>query len=449
MIVLGLGSNAYTDQNRDARMDYLRRAVSAIDARCARVHSVSPLYESDALLLPGSPESWNHPFLNLALLCQSALEPTALLAILKDIECDLGRQQRERWAPREIDIDILAWEGREIQNDSLCIPHPGLLDRPFALLPLADVAPTWRFNGHTAAELALPWRFAEGIPLATRRSLRTHTQIMGVVNVTPDSFSDGGLHASAELACARVHELETAGASVVDIGAESTRPDAPPLAPGEEWARLKPVLSALAAQPPRVAELSIDTRHAETATRALDLLKTAFEPERLWLNDVTGFSNADVLAVAARSGARLCVMHSLGIPPSKNQTLDPQCDPVEQILDWGKRMIAVCERAGVARARIVIDPGIGFGKTWAQSFALLEGTTRLRDLGVPLLIGHSRKSFLSVVTAEPASGRDPESAAISLMLARRGIDFLRVHDVPLTRRTLTAGLRMEARLEWR
>jgi len=240
------------------------------------------------------------------------------------------------------------------------------------------------------------------------------TKLVAILNLTPDSFSDGGLHTDPHASIKRMREE---GADIIDIGAESTRPGATPLTPEEEWQRLAPVLKSLPKAP-----FSIDTRHAATAQKSL-------AHGASWINDVSGFSDPAMVAAVKNTDCKLVVMHSLTVPADKSIVMADDADVVAEILSFAKARIAALETAGIARSRIIFDPGIGFGKTAAQSLTLLQHISALRACGVPLLIGHSRKSFLT-------GDRDTATLAISKQLIAQGIDYLRVHDVAAHRALL-------------
>lgn len=212
-----------------------------------------------------------------------------------------------------------------------------------------------------------------------------------------------------------------AGASVIDVGAESTRPGATPLSAGEEWDRLAPLLPELLARcKGGGVEVSVDTRHAKTAERALALGAD-------WINDVSGLADPAMRAVVRDASCSIVVMHSLSIPADKARVLPEDAEPVAEVLAWWQLRKAELAGTGIAPERLIFDPGIGFGKTAQQSLALLRGVVRLQAEGTPLLIGHSRKSFLSAFTEAPAGSRDLETAVVSGWLARQGVTYLRVH----------------------
>jgi dihydropteroate synthase len=245
--------------------------------------------------------------------------------------------------------------------------------------------------------------------------------IMGIVNVTPDSFSGDGVMAPAALAHANA--LMEAGADILDIGAESTRPGATPLSAEEEWTRLEPVLEALAKAPWRKKiRLSVDTRHADTAARALVLGVEI-------INDVGGLRDAAMRAVLGASRCDIVVMHALSIPADPSITLSENVDMLEVMRAWQQEIIARAAQTGIAPERLIFDPGIGFGKTAAQSLSLVEHACEIKALGMRWLYGHSRKSFLKLFTDAPAEERDALTLQFSAQLARSGIDILRVHDV--------------------
>jgi dihydropteroate synthase len=258
---------------------------------------------------------------------------------------------------------------------------------------------------------------------------RDRATILGVLNLTPDSFSDGGrfvrgsadsLELAALLGEARA-QLE-AGAHVLDVGGESTRPGAPPVSAAEEIARTRPAIEALA-KALRVP-LSIDTRRAAVAEAALDAGACI-------VNDVSGGTHDPaLLGVAARRGARLILGHLRGEPATMQHGI-VFADVVVEVGDELAAAIARAEAAGVARERIVADPGIGFGKTGAHNLALLANVGALRArLGVPLLVGVSRKRFLGELTGErQASRRDAASHAAGAIALFAGADAVRVHDV--------------------
>lgn len=245
--------------------------------------------------------------------------------------------------------------------------------------------------------------------------------IMGIVNVTPDSFSGDG--ALADEAIRHAQSLMVDGADILDIGAESTRPNATPLTPDEEWARLEPVLMGIAARDWRDAvRISVDTRHPQTAARALELGVQ-------FINDVSGLRDTMMLEILEGHECDVMVMHALDVPVNPANTLPPDCDVVAEILAWKAYITSHAEAHGIAKERLIYDPGIGFGKTAEQSLALVISADKLVKSGGRWLFGHSRKSFLKLVTDAPAEARDEATLKFSAQLAEAGVDYLRVHNV--------------------
>jgi len=247
-------------------------------------------------------------------------------------------------------------------------------------------------------------------------------RVMGIVNVTPDSFSDGGLHADASRACRHAERLVADGADVLDIGAESTRPGAPEVPVEEEWSRLEAVLrEAVKLGVP----VSVDTWKPAVMQRALDLGADI-------INDVHALSTPGAEAVvAAHPDCGVCLMHMRGVPADMQQHT-AYGDVVSDVRGYLADRLAAVQQAGVGADRIVLDPGIGFGKTVEQNFALLRRQQELADLGRPLLLGWSRKSSLGAVTGRPVHERLAASVAAAVAAACQGAHLLRVHDVGAT-----------------
>ena len=246
-------------------------------------------------------------------------------------------------------------------------------------------------------------------------------QVMGIVNVTPDSFSDGGKFAHVDAAIGHGILLAAQGAAIVDVGGESTRPGATPVPPAEECDRVVPVVRELAAQG---IVVSIDTRNPETAAAALDA------GARI-VNDVTGFTDPRLVAVAAAAGATVVINHMPTSDPRPMQAHATYADVVAEVRDFLARRIDECAAAGLAD--IVIDPGIGFGKTTQHNLQLLRHLDALVALGRPVLVGASRKRFIGELSDDaPTDQRLGGSLAAGLAAVARGARILRVHDVAET-----------------
>jgi dihydropteroate synthase len=280
-----------------------------------------------------------------------------------------------------------------------------------------------RFAHRASAQLALisvprpPWAgFDMDRPL-----------VMGVLNVTPDSFSDGGQWFDTERAVAHGRTMLAAGADIVDIGGESTRPGAYELAPAEEIRRVQPVVDALAQAG---AVVSIDTRHRAVMEAALDA------GARI-VNDVSALThNADSASIIARRGASVVLMHMRGEPGTMQR--DPVYDsPLVEVQEFLEARIEACVAAGIPRENIAVDPGIGFGKLLPHNLELMAGIAAFHTLGRPIVLGVSRKSTIARLSrGEPPQARLPGSLAAAVFALQQGVQILRVHDVTETRQAL-------------
>jgi dihydropteroate synthase len=253
-------------------------------------------------------------------------------------------------------------------------------------------------------------------------------RIMGVVNVTPDSFSDGGLHTGPDGAIAHALGLSHEGADILDIGGESTRPGSDPVSEEEEAARVLPVIEGLKDAGPLI---SVDTRKSAIMKRASEAGADIF-------NDVSALTHDPAsLKVAALSSLPVVLMHALGDP--KTMQDDPvYADVLLEVYDFLAARITVCEAEGIERSRILADPGIGFGKTLEHNLALLQGLSLFHGLGVALLLGASRKRFIGTLADEPdPRAREPGSLAVALAGITQGVQLVRVHDVAATRQAFT------------
>lgn len=253
-----------------------------------------------------------------------------------------------------------------------------------------------------------------------------HPLIMGILNVTPDSFSDGGLHADASAAVAHGMELAAAGADIVDVGGESTRPGAAPVDMGEERRRVLPVVRALAREGITV---SVDTRRAEVFRAA------CAEGARI-VNDVSGLSDPAMPGLVAAAGAGAVIVHMRG-EPATMQEAPRYRDVVGEVLAHLAGRVAECRAAGIPPERLAVDPGYGFGKNLHHNLALMRGLGRFGTLGCTVALGVSRKASLGRMSGEASAGRRlPESIAAGLFAIDRGVRLLRVHDVAETRRAV-------------
>jgi dihydropteroate synthase len=267
-------------------------------------------------------------------------------------------------------------------------------------------------------------------PLASLRAGRfslalERPLIMGVVNVTPDSFYDGGRFLVAQQAVEHARILIEEGADILDIGGESSRPGAEPVALDEELRRVMPVLEKLGGLS---VPVSVDTCKPEVMRRAI-------AAGAAMVNDINALREPGALEAVAESQAAVCLMHMQGEP--RNMQQDPHYeDVVSEVMEFLAQRVEAAQHAGVARERIVIDPGFGFGKKTRHNLELLRGLPRIAGLGQPVLVGLSRKSLFGKITGKPVADRVSASVAAALLAAERGAALVRVHDVAATRDAL-------------
>ncbi len=258
-------------------------------------------------------------------------------------------------------------------------------------------------------------------------------KLVGILNITPDSFSDGGRFNNLQNALDQTQNLIEEGADIIDIGAESTRPNATPISHQEEWQRLEIIL-------PQIIDIcyknnvavSLDSRNSKTVRKALDLGIDI-------INDVSGFNDKKMINLASKSSKKIIVMHNLGIPAKKDIIIDKNLDEIEEIKNWAKSKIIHLQNSGIKKENIIFDLGIGFGKDAEQSINILNNIKEFKDLGVEIYVGHSRKSFLDELYISyeflkmgfGSSGnyRNTKTLLVSQNLMEQGVDYLRVHDV--------------------
>lgn len=403
MIYISLGSN------EGNRLDALHQAVTLLKKILTNVQC-SIILETEALLPKDAPLDWNKPFLNMVVSGNSHLLPEVLLGKLKSIERQLGRlTYYKAWSPRVIDLDILLWDDWIIDTPTLTIPHRELHNRPFLLNLLALMGVT-----HLQTYDFKPCFLKSWI----------HTpRLVGILNITEDSFSDGGKFNTLDKAIARAVQLAEEGASIIEIGAQSTRPGAVIQSPEIEYALLQPVLDALMPwMKTGLIKISIDTFWSSVIQRTLMNYPIA------WINDVKGELDDATLHLIIEQDCQLCIMHSLGIPPKKSVVLPLEQNPIEIIKEWAEINIERLLNLGFKKENIIIDPGIGFGKSTYQSIQILRNLKALKLLDVSILLGHSRKSYIETFAIGKPAERDLDTISASICVQGM-VDFLRVHNV--------------------
>ena len=414
-VVVGLGSNLNPHKNLRSALWHLKGVAGF------RLIQLSAIYESDAQVLPEAPAEWSKKYLNAAVLVEvSNFEPFQFLQKLKIIEKKIGRVQSERWAPREIDLDILYVDQFEFQSDQLTIPHKNLRDRPFALLPALDVFPQIQIEKPL---WAFEW-FSDERPFRTQKSKDFFwTQFVGILNLTTDSFSDGGQYLKEEQFKNQVDKLVRDGAEILDLGAESTRPGAVEVSDVIEYERLQSALGWIEEMNLNVS-VSLDCRKPNVLKKLIGQFQIDF------LNDVTGFQDPSMLELLKESTAKAVVMHSLTIPPDQKNVLFKDQNPCEQLMNWWDKKVSVFQKNDISLDRLIFDPGIGFGKTPEQNFYILKHLSELGAIKVPTFLAFSRKSFLKKsINSDENTTKDLATAQLLGKINPLFYHYLRTHDI--------------------
>lgn len=445
-VVIALGSNVGN------RVDNFNEALQLMKKSGMHITRHGCLYETEPVYVTDQPL-----FLNSAVRGITKLGPHELLRVLKKIEKDMGRTDGIRYGPRPIDLDILFYGKFRVNSEILTIPHERIWERPFVMAPLMDVmgsamesdtVASWHSFSKLSGGLFESWEKLGGESLIGKNGLKRvlptgnvlwdwslKTSMMGILNLTPDSFSDGGKFQSVEAAVSQVRLMILEGADIIDIGAQSTRPMASRLSAQEELDRLIPVLDAVLKMPEVEGKLlSVDTFHSEVASEAIG--KGAHI-----VNDVSaGQLDPNMLDVVAGLKVPYVAMHMRGNPSTMQNSENLQYDNVcEQVASELYLRVRDAELSGIPAWRIIIDPGIGFSKNTEHNLDILMGLPNIRmELAgkslalshAPMLIGPSRKRFLGDICARPAAAeRDPATIAAVTAGVLGGANIVRAHNV--------------------
>ncbi|GAB2242768.1 hypothetical protein Droror1_Dr00019543 [Drosera rotundifolia] len=446
-VVIALGSNI------GDRISNFNKALRSLKESGVDITRHGCLYETEPAYVTDQPH-----FLNSAVRGVTKLGPRELLRVLKRIEKEMGRTDGIRYGPRLIDLDILFYGKHTVYSDDLTVPHERIWERPFVLAPLIDLlgssletdtVASWHSFSKLPGGLFEAWEKLGGESLIGKDGMRRvlpvgnslwdwskRTAVMGVLNLTPDSFSDGGKYHTVDNAVAHIHQMISDGADIIDLGAQSTRPMATRISVEEELERLIPVLEAskdITASEGKL--LSVDTFYAKVAAEAVR--KGAHI-----VNDVSaGTLDPEMLSAVAGLDVPYIALHMRGDPATMQsadnlQYHDNICGQVASELNL---RIRDAESAGIPVWRVIVDPGIGFSKNTEQNLDILMGLGRIRDelakeslaaSRSPLLIGPSRKRFLGTICARPnAIDRDPATVACVTTGILGGANIVRVHNV--------------------
>ncbi|CAM6129088.1 unnamed protein product [Calypogeia fissa] len=447
-VVIALGGNI------GDRVNNFNKALEMLREAGIRVTGYGCLYESAPAYVTDQPM-----FLNSAIKASTSLDPYALLRTVKKIERELGRSEAGlRYGPRPIDLDIIFHGSSTVNTDVLQIPHPRLIERPFVLAPVVDLlggdtlgGPAGHWSAHPFLQRGLleVWRENGGEECVGKEGLKRvtpigsklwdwgqKTYIMGILNLTPDSFSDGGLYTEVDSALAQVRRMVSEGADFIDIGAQSTRPGAQRLTTERELERLLPVLDALADAPDlKEVCFSIDTFDSR-------VVKEAVARGVHLVNDVSaGLLDPEMWETVSKLGVSYVAMHMRGDPTvmqnKSNTSYSNLCFEVATELASNVRY---AELAGIPAWRIITDPGLGFAKSFEQNVELMRELRSFREqLSVmssqaigngPILLGPSRKGFLGKLCGHPkGKDRDFATVAATVVGIAGGADIIRAHNV--------------------
>ncbi|RXH71064.1 hypothetical protein DVH24_015686 [Malus domestica] len=445
-VVIALGSNVGDRlHNFNEALQLMRKSGIHI-TRHACLYETAPAYVTD-----------QPNFLNSAVRAVTQLGPHELLGALKKIEKDMGRTDGIRYGPRPIDLDILFYGKQRISSEILMVPHERIWERPFVMAPLmdllgssidSDTVSCWHSFSNHSDGLFDSWEKLGGEPLIGKEGLKrvlpigngfwdwsTKTSVMGILNLTPDSFSDGGKFQSVEAAISQVRSMISEGADMIDIGAQSTRPMASRISVQQELDRLIPVLEAVLGLPEAEGKIvSVDTFYSEVAEEAVS--KGAHI-----VNDVSaGQLDSNMLKVVADLKVPYIAMHMRGDPSTMQNSENLQYDNVcKQVVSELYSKVREAEILGIPAWRMIIDPGLGFSKNREHNLEILMGLPNIQaEIGrkslalshAPILIGPSRKKFLGeVCNRTAATERDAATVASVTAAVLGGANIVRVHNV--------------------
>lgn len=445
-VVIALGSNI------GDRLKNFNDAILMMKKSGIKITRHGCLYETEPAYVADQPL-----FLNSAIRASTKLGPHELLSVLKKIEKDLGRTKGIRYGPRPIDLDILFYGKFKIHSEILTVPHERIWERPFVMAPLidlvgssieSDTVESWHSLSPHSGGLFGSWEKLGGESVIGKDGMRrvlpiknklwdwlSKTSVMGILNLTPDSFSDGGEFLSQKAAISHIRSMISEGADIIDLGAQSTRPNATRIPVQEELDRLIPILEAVSKMPEAEGKfISVDTFYSEVASEAVK--KGAHI-----INDVSsGNLDSKMFNVMANLQVPYICMHMRGDPStmqkSQNLIYDNVCKQVASEL---YTCVEEAELSGIPAWRIIIDPGIGFSKNMEQNLDILMGLGEIRsEIGVkslglshaPLLIGSSRKKFLGEICGRTvALERDSATVASVTAGVLSGANIVRVHNV--------------------
>ncbi|MDR0753304.1 MAG: dihydropteroate synthase [Holosporaceae bacterium] len=384
MIYLALGSNLGN------RFKNLRVAIAQL-SEFFDCRKSSIVIETDAILPPNASRDWNLPYLNMIIGGNSNLDPFSFLKRIKNIEEQMERDiTAPIWSPRIIDIDIIDYNNEIINTERLSVPHKEIKNRDFLQYLLESVAYKIPKNIKNDTNCYKALNYFVLSP-----------KLVGVVNVTPDSFSDGGKYFDQNAAINRITDLYNEGACVIELGAQSTHPGYKEISPPEEIARLSEILE----RTKNIDCLGVDSYFDSVVEYAIKIHNIK------WINDIKSQLSVNAIKLIADNDAKLVVMlYGMDIAWLKNRAL-------------------YLQNLGIKKENILLDPGIGFAKTRTENIEIIRNISRIKNMGYNVLFAHSRKSFISSFSNAVAAERDMETIAVSNFAVQEKMDYLRVHNV--------------------
>ncbi len=389
--------------------------------------SVSPLYHTAAVLDFYEDESWNKPYANAVLRIEISQDLSCIefFKLLQKVQHEVNLDPKVHMAPRKCDLDLLFFskdkknsisiQEKDFDSCGLILPHPRWKERAFVLDPLSDLDIIFKDHFLKNANI---------LQKAQEHKLHQPKWI-GILNLTPDSFSDGGRYSSPQEVLGLVKTWQDKGIQAIDVGAESTRPGAEVLTSEMEWERLSPFIKLFEeCYKDKIIRpiLSVDTYHAETFVKLREY--SCFD---IW-NDVSGRLDNEKLKLIKNFNGQYVLMHSLSIPADPKKVLNKNEDPIKVLMDWFLAKFKILNEYGISKSQILIDPGIGFGKTASQSQEIIKRAKELNKLGCGVYWGVSRKSFYKNLGVQGAKDRDFESVGSAIHLSQSGAHYIRVHD---------------------
>lgn len=418
ILAIGIGSNLGN------RSENIYKAIDLLEQKGITLLNKSLIYQNKAWLTENAPVEHDIDFLNLVVTAETNYSPHQVLNILKQVEKECGQVDKKNWGPRIVDLDLIFYDQIIINESDFILPHKAMLERPFVLLPLLQIAPYWEhpISKQIIAEICREKSFKNDFI----NVIPSNIKLMAIANITHDSFSGDGLLASdPEVIMANIWQKFSSGAAVLDLGAQSTRLNAPIVGIVEEIKRFGTIVQTFKKYYNRskiYPEISIDSFHPEVIQYCIENLQADI------INDVNGLKDLRMLDLVKNSHRKLVIMHSLEAPV-QTKMIDCRADIIAILLRFFEEKIEQCLAYGLKKEQIILDPGIGFGKYLHHSWEIIARVNELKTLGFPLLIGHSKKSFMKYLSN--SDKRTYETLGISNCLMNKldYNDYIRIHDV--------------------